>query len=828
MRRNLAAVALLLAASCHRAAGGREPPPLPAPIVETRIDLLQRLPAARVTGAHPPRRGFAVLHDDIRESLVACPPTTVRFEDLPVHSGARLRFAFAAGRIVSAAAEPVVFVVRVVAGGRTTEVFRRAVEPKSGEFDPWREADVPLEEAAAGNSRVALELETLGGDPLVRAAWAWPEIVSAGTLAPGDRRRLTAEERLRDLLADLDAAELSPGPAGSVRRLDPGGIPDPRLPAAALVPPGAFARWRQPLLPGLQLVFRFHVARSADAPPAAGRVGFVLRARSVREARNPAPWHTLAERSIDLATLAPGAQGLQTVFDQVDLDLAGDPGSEIEIELAGRGSNPPPGVRAALGALFLVRRIDRPRARRDGSGRNIVVLLVDTLRADRLGTYGESRPTSPDLDALAAGGIVFDDARAPAPLTGPSTAALFTGRPLSRDIPCGQQQRLPFERVTIAEAAQRNGWTTAAFVANALLAPGIGFEQGFEEYFDVAFRPAEDVSRRAAEWIREHREERFLLYVHYLDPHAPYSAPDPWYDRFSPDYAGGVVRNTWTSWQHPWAQVLTQAMLQGLPVDPSPTFGENARRARTRAEIGTALLERLETLYAGEIRYWNDQLRLVLDALDDAVLRDRTIIAVTADHGEEFAEDRHLGHGFSLHDAAVRVPLLLAGPLPGAPRRIPQPVSLADLAPLLLDLAGIPVPDEMAGRTLAEIESGAPAVVCSATLSYVRPEPDADPRLQTGVRARTADLDVLHLVRDDAWFAPAAGDAGTSWHPLRAEEIPVGLREAVAAFERELPQPADDARSAGSDAAAETGRGLDLDAAAGRRLEALRALGYIE
>lgn len=826
-RRDLAAAALLLVAGCHRTAAEREAPPLRAPIVETRIDLLQRLPAARVTAAQPPQRGFAVLHDDIREALVVRTPATVRFDDLPIHAGARLRFAFAAGRTVGAAAEPVAFVVRVATSDRTAEVFRRVVEPRSGEFDPWREADVPLETAAAGAPRVALELETLGGDPLVRAAWAWPEIVSAGTPAPGDRRRLVAQERLRDLLADLDAAELSPGPAGPVRRLEPGGAGSARLPAAALVPPGAAARWRQPFLPGLRLTFRYHVLRSAGTPPAAGRAGFALRVRPVRDG-DGAPWRTLAERAIDLADLEAGWQGLRTIFDSVDLDVAGDPGSEVEIELAGRGSDPPPQVRAAMGALFLERRIDRPRIRRDGPGRNVVLLLVDTLRADRLGAYGEPRPTSPDLDALAAGGLVFDDARAPAPLTGPSTAALFAGRPLSRDLPCGQLQRVPFEHVTLAEAAQRAGWTTAAFVANALLAPGIGFEQGFQEYFDVAFRPAEDVSRRAADWIREHREERFLLYVHYLDPHAPYSAPDPWYDLFSPDYAGGVVRNTWTSWYHPWAQVLTQAVLQGAPVDPSPAFGEGARRARERVEVGAALLERLEALYAGEVRYWNDQLHLVLEALDDAGLRDRTIVAVTGDHGEEFAEDRHLGHGFSLHDAAVRVPLVLSGPLPGAPRRIPQPVSLADAAPLLLDLAGIPVPDEMEGRTLAEIESGVPAVVFSATLSYVRPEPGADPRLQTGVRARTSERDVLHLARDDAWFAPAAAGSAAPWRPLRADEVPGDLREAVAAFERGLPQPAEDARAAGSDAAAEAGRGLDLDAAPGRRLEALRALGYIE
>ncbi len=503
----------------------------------------------------------------------------------------------------------------------------------------------------------------------------------------------------------------------------------------------------------------------------------------------------------------------------------------MELELAGTGALPPPSVRAALGALILLRRVDVPRARHDRPGRNVVVLLVDTLRARSLGAYGEPRPTSPELDARADRGVVFEDARAPVPSTVPSTGALLAGRYPSTEGPYGQRQRLPPERVTLAEAAQRAGWTTAAFVANALLFDGSGFEQGFEEYHDLAFRDAAYLGRRVAEWLHAHRDERFLLYVHYLDPHAPYAAPEPWYGMFSERYDGPVVRNTWSGRRLPWAQAVLDAMLQGSPVDLFAEFGENARRARDRVELGAALLQRLEQLYAGEVRYWDSELPRVLDALAAAGARHDTVVAVTADHGEEFAEDRHLGHGFSLHDSAVHVPLVLLGAVPGPPRRISTPVSLVDLAPLLLDLAGIPVPEEMQGRTLAELESTPPVPVFSTTLTYVRSEPDAPTGYQTAVRIRTQDHDLLHLVRDDLWLAPAPADHphGSPWRPRPAADVPTALQQAVAAFERELPAAGTDARSAGPDAAHAAGRGLDLESTGGGRVqEALRALGYLD
>ena len=828
----IVAAAAASALACGRSAKPTPSAPLRPPAAETRIELLQRLAAAeQMVGEHPPRRGFAALQDDIREALVVHVPTTLRFRDLPLHPGATLRFAFGAERPLGKPAAPVTFVVRVVdAAGIPVEPFRRSLAPQQLDPGAWIDAELPLGAAATTTTRVSLELEVTGGDPAVRAAWAWPEVVSNGTPGTADHSRVVADERQHDLLAELASAQLVTGPGGAVRRLQPDSQADPLTPAAALVPAGSTARWKLRLGPGHRLLFRYHVGRPRNSEPVAGSVGFALRLRPDSDPHADRTWRTLAERSVDLATLEPGPAGLRTLRETLELELPDGEERAVELELAGTGTLPPPSVRAALGALVLLRRVDVPRARRDRPGRNLVVLLVDTLRAKALGAYGEPRPTSPELDAHAARGLVFEDARAPVPSTVPSTGALLVGRYPTAEGPYGQRQRLPLHRVTLAEAAQRAGWTTAAFVANALLFAGSGFEQGFEEYHDVAFRDAAHLGRRAAEWIRNHRDERFLLYLHYLDPHAPYAAPEPWYGMFSEPYAGRVRRNTWSGRRQPWAQAVLDAMLQGSPVDVFADFGENARRTRERLEVGAALLQRLEQLYAGEVRYWDSELPRVLDALVAAEAWRHTVVAVTADHGEEFAEDRHLGHGFSLDDSAVHVPLVLLGAVPGPPRRIAAPVSLIDLAPLLLDLAGIPVPQEMQGRTLAELESGPPAPVFSTTLTYVRPEPDAPPGYQTAVRVRTPEHDLLHLVRDDLWLAPApAAAAGAPWRPLPAADVPPVLRDAAAAFERELPEAGTDARSAGPDATRAAGPGLDLEPTAdGRERDALRALGYLD
>jgi arylsulfatase A-like enzyme len=807
------------------------PPPLRPPPAETRIDLLQRLAAAEQTaGRVPPRRTFAALQDDIREAVVVRVPATVRFADLPVHPGARLQVALGAARLVGRADLPVSFVVRAAGARGPVELARRSLEAADFAAAAWVELDLPLAEAAAGATRVTLELEATGGDPSVLAAWAWPEVVSDGIPGPGDRTRVTADELQRDLLAELDAADLTTGPHGPVRRLETLHGRNPRVPAAGLVPAGAVARWKLRLEPEHHLQFRYHVGRLPGTFPPAGRVGLALRLRTTPAGRPAGPWQRLAEPSVDLATLEPEWPELRTVEQTVALGAAHTAPLDVELELAGTGPPPPSSVRAALGALVLVRPIDVPRVRHDGPGRNVVVLLADTLGAAHLGLYGATTPTSPELDRRAARGIVFDDARAPVPATVPSVGAMLAGRHPTAEGPCGRRLRLPPQRTTLAEAARRAGWTTAAFVANALLFSGSGFEQGFEEYHDVGFRPAADVSGRAAEWIRAHRDERFLLYVHYLDPHAPYAAPDPWYGMFSPGYAGHVVRNTWDVRREPWAKVVNDAVLRGTPVDAFAEFGENARRARDRVEVGAALLRRLEQLYHGEVRYWDAQLPRVLDALVAAGAWSQTVVAVVADHGEEFAEDGHLGHGFSLDDSAVRVPLVLLGAVPGPPRRVATPVSLVDLAPVLLDLAGIPVPPEMEGRTLEQLEAAPPTPVCSTTLTYVRPERGASSAYQTAVRVRTPALDLLHLVRDDAWFAARRSDHdGSAWRELPATEVPAELRDAVAAFERRLPQPESGARSAEPDAAGQPGLGLDLDSTGGdRELDALRALGYVQ
>ena len=164
--------------------------------------------------------------------------------------------------------------------------------------------------------------------------------------------------------------------------------------------------------------------------------------------------------------------------------------------------------------------------------------------------------------------------------------------------------------------------------------------------------------------------------------------------------------------------------------------------------------------------------------------------------------------------------------MPDGPRRVAIPVSLVDAAPLLLDLAGIPVPREMEGRTLPEIEAGRPDTVTSATLDYVRTEPHAAPAYQTAVRVRTASHDLVHLARDDDWFVVDA-TPGAPWRAVPAAEVTEEVREAVSAYERRLREREGSATATvwGPEGAG----GEGPDGAPGDRVqEALRALGYVQ
>jgi arylsulfatase A-like enzyme len=340
-----------------------------------------------------------------------------------------------------------------------------------------------------------------------------------------------------------------------------------------------------------------------------------------------------------------------------DLDLGALPAGPAVLELAASG---PPG-RLHLGELRVLRREADPRP-------NVVLYVIDCLRADHVGAYGYARRTTPRLDALAREGVLFEDVTACAAWTKPSTACLFTSRPATEHGAQTVDDRLDEAHVTLAEAFGAAGYSTAAFVDNPFVSSrSFGLAQGFDRVAQVARAArganindleaeAVHLTRRADGWLRRHSDERFFAYVHSLDLHAAY--------RWRPGFSGRFARR----------------------------------------ETATEL-----DLYDGELAANDAQLGALADLLRGRGLLGRTVLAVTADHGEEFGEHGTTRHGASLFQTLLRVPLVVLAP--GGPRglRVPAPVGNVDVAPTLLDLSGVPRPPAFSGLSLRPLMSGRPA-----------------------------------------------------------------------------------------------------------------------
>jgi arylsulfatase A-like enzyme/Flp pilus assembly protein TadD len=312
---------------------------------------------------------------------------------------------------------------------------------------------------------------------------------------------------------------------------------------------------------------------------------------------------------------------------------------------------------ARLGALALACALagcdggTQPDDRAGERVERIVLVSIDTLRADHVGCYGNAEAQTPALDALAAEGARFETAISPAPLTLPSHATLLTGRdPPRHGIRHNGLFRLPADVVPLAEHLRGSGFATAAFVSAFILDDRFGLGRGFDLYDDelgllsdatiaVSARRGDHTVDAALAWL-ERAPARFFLFVHLYDPHAPYGPPEPFASRF-----GGRA-------------------------------------------------------YAGEIAFADAQVARLRDAVAKR-WRGGTLWWVTSDHGESLGEHDEPTHSYLVYDATQRVPLIAAGPGVPSGAVVPGVVALADVAPTLLELAGLPALPGAEGLSLA-------------------------------------------------------------------------------------------------------------------------------
>ncbi len=361
-----------------------------------------------------------------------------------------------------------------------------------------------------------------------------------------------------------------------------------------------------------------------------------------------------------------------------------------------------------------------PGPPRAAGQRNVLLITIDTLRADRVGADGTTNSLTPAIDRLAAGGALFEQAFSTSSWTLPALASVLTGQMPSQHgagWPAGERDllaRSPLPPMpTLATALRARGYRTAAKVTNPYLALRYGLGAGFDEHENVtleaeataalahtlAFRAVrwlcpwllitdrgDTVTARALRWLDAHGHEPFLLWVHYIDPHAPYTDPDA---------------DAHTSFRGD--SLLGRGAADPVP-GPAPV--DVARIRAGEVHLTAAGKRQLVALYDREVAYVDRQVARLLAALAHLGLERDTLVVLLSDHGEEFWEHGGVEHGHTFFDEVVRVPLILRGPGVPAGRRVGALTSLADVTPTILDLLGLPALPGVQGTSLAPFLRG--------------------------------------------------------------------------------------------------------------------------
>jgi arylsulfatase A-like enzyme/Flp pilus assembly protein TadD len=299
---------------------------------------------------------------------------------------------------------------------------------------------------------------------------------------------------------------------------------------------------------------------------------------------------------------------------------------------------------AGLGAAVWAFWPEPPAPQASGPGFNVLLITLDTTRADHLSCYGYREKTTPNIDALARKGTLFEQCGAPAPITLPSHSSIMTGTyPYVHGVRDNLYFQLAEANVTLAETLRENGYATAAHTAAAVVNREYGLAQGFDTYIDagdVHERRGNVVCDGAIQWLQANAGRRFFMWVHLFDPHAPYEPPEPFRKRFE---------------------------------DP----------------------------YDGEVAFADHQVGRLVDELRRLGLHRNTLLVVTADHGEGLGEHNEQTHQYFIYESTMHVPLILHCPdqIP-AKKRVSAQVRLIDIPPTILAFLGLPIRTGIQGRSL--------------------------------------------------------------------------------------------------------------------------------
>ena len=293
----------------------------------------------------------------------------------------------------------------------------------------------------------------------------------------------------------------------------------------------------------------------------------------------------------------------------------------------------------------------------------IVLISIDTCRADYLSCYGYRRKTTPNIDKLAEEGVLFENVISPVPLTLPAHSSMLTGTiPPYHGVHENHDYQLSESNTTLAEILKDQGFTTGAIISAFVLDSQFGLDQGFETYNDqfeeeymihnmLSERKADETSRYATEWLEKHQKEKFFLFLHYYDPHEDYEPPEP--------------------------------------------FGSSFSRKSNDLRM------QLNDAYAGEIAFTDHYIGQVVSKLKELGLYDSTLIILVGDHGELLGEHGESTHSYYIYQNAIRVPLIFKLPGQTRPSRVSHLTGIVDIAPTVCSLLDIDPPEQVQGTDLS-------------------------------------------------------------------------------------------------------------------------------
>ncbi|MEQ8766969.1 MAG: sulfatase [Planctomycetota bacterium] len=730
------------------------------------------------------------VYEDQREAILIEPRFHVSFRQVPLFEDARLAVDIAVpSKNWEKMTSPVTFRIELEDQSGTRELYRRELDPKNVPGDRgWIPVEVPLPGGSASGQPLVTVTFAADGEDRSQGrltAWSRGRIESRGRQIEVGGDPLVSTEPVKDLLQDELLAHRSEKggktregvvPFGLKLPFEPGEIPALRIDVGARLDFENVALPERPLI-DLEL---FAIGVKLD-PQGLLRYRITMTAGG-RET-------LVAQRELDAAELERWEFGFRTLREKLPLPVLAE-SATLSVEVTGGATN-----ERLLTGVSRFRVLEETRAERrvPGDKPNVLVLLVDTLRADHLGAYGYDRDTSPNFDRLAERGILFRNAVAQSSWTLPSTVSLLTGLyPQTHGSLEGATIRLRDDVPTLPGLLLEKRIATGGFAANFIISEKNGFARGFQKLDELFLQPAAALNASLLDWIDRQGGRPFFGYVHYFDPHTPYAPPAPFDRQFatgSPDIErerSVAIRWARLEEENPFYLLFDWKVVPEVEGD----FKVTPERELILSEW---LVQHWIDRYDGEIRYWDAELGRLLDDLEQRQVLDDTWILITSDHGEAFGEHAFFGHGDNLHDELIRVPYLIVPPGDRKGQIVERPVELVDILPTVLSIYGFPqpqvplVPSGLPGRILAPGDRNDRG----AGFAFVRGRAIESDDVVTLERAalRSAERKVMTELDSDSWrFYDLTKDPGEQ-NALNASELSDAspLRSALDQWTRETP-----------------------------------------